>query len=68
MGQFIGSAGVMLGAFALHMTGNYHASITIVSLVGVVGVISALFLKMPVFDAAQSEKRSVVVSAAQQTT
>jgi MFS family permease len=53
-GQFIGAVGVMIGSFALQRTGNYHVSIIIVSLVGLVGLMSALFLKMPEFGRSRS--------------
>jgi MFS family permease len=47
IGQFGGALGVAVGATALHKTGNYHMSIVIVSVVSVIGVIIAHFLKPP---------------------
>jgi hypothetical protein len=51
------AAGVMIGAAALHGTGNYHTSIITVSLVGMVGLFSSLFLKMSLFSTAMSEEK-----------
>jgi MFS family permease len=47
IGQFGGALGVAVGATALHKTGNYRMSIVIVSVVSVIGVILAQFLKQP---------------------
>ena len=49
VGTFIGSVGVMVGSLALRLTGHYHASILIVSLVAFVGLIASVFLTVPRF-------------------
>jgi len=47
IGLFGGTVGVIVGATALHSTGNYHASIIIVGVVALIGLILTLFLKPP---------------------
>lgn len=47
IGLFGGFAGIMAGATALHKTGNYHASIIIVCIIAVFGLIFARFLNPP---------------------
>jgi MFS family permease len=47
IGLFGGFAGIMAGATALHNTGNYHASIVIVCVIAVIGLVFAQFLKSP---------------------
>lgn len=47
VGIFGGSIGVVVGSIALHNTGGYQLSITIVSVVAVLGLISALRLTTP---------------------
>jgi MFS family permease len=44
---FGGTTGIMAGAFALHRTGNYRASIVMVGAVAVFGLVLSLFLKPP---------------------
>ncbi len=44
---FAASAGIMLGAYALHHTGNYHISIIIVGTVAALGFVLAFFMKPP---------------------
>ena len=39
IGAFGGALGVFVGAFALHSTGNYHLTITLVTIVAIVGLI-----------------------------
>ena len=55
IGLFGGTVGVILGAAALHGTGNYHASILIVGLVAVIGFVLTIFLKPPKVFAATLE-------------
>jgi hypothetical protein len=38
---------LLAGATTLHKTGNYHASITIVCVIAIIGLIFAQFLKPP---------------------
>jgi MFS family permease len=45
IGLFGGTIGVIVGATALHHTGNYHASIIIVGTVALIGVVLGMFLK-----------------------
>ncbi len=53
LGLFGGTFGILGGATALRKTGNYHASIVIVSVLAVTGLILTQFLKRPkVFCAA----------------
>ena len=40
--NFVGSFGVMAGSFALHSTGNYHASFALVAVICVLGFIAAM--------------------------
>ena len=47
IGMFAGTAGVTLGATALHVTGHYQMSITIVVVVGVFGCLCALGMNKP---------------------
>jgi len=47
VGLFGGLAGIVAGATALHNTGNYHASIIIVCIIAIIGLIFAQFLKPP---------------------
>jgi len=47
IGLFGGTVGVILGATALHHTGNYHVSILIVGTVAIIGFILSTFLKPP---------------------
>lgn len=47
LGIFGSSAGVICGAYALRVTGNYHLSIVIVSVMALVGLAGSLFLKPP---------------------
>ena len=47
LGLFGGTFGILGGATALRKTGNYHASIVIVSVFGVIGLILSQFLKPP---------------------
>ncbi|MDS0526014.1 MFS transporter [Clostridium sp. SHJSY1] len=42
-GNFAGSAGVMVGSFALHVTGNYKLSFALITTICALGVIIALF-------------------------
>jgi MFS family permease len=47
IGLFGGTIGVIVGATALHHTGNYHVSIMIVGTVALIGVVLGMFLKPP---------------------
>jgi MFS family permease len=47
LGIFGGTAGVICGSIALRVTGNYHLSIIIVSIVALIGLVASLFLKPP---------------------
>ena len=47
IGLFGGTIGVIVGATALHHTGNYHTSIIIVGAVALIGVVLGVFLKPP---------------------
>lgn len=40
--NFAGSIGVMAGSFALHLTGNYKMSFTLVAIVSVIGIVTAI--------------------------
>ncbi|MBP2652286.1 MAG: transporter transrane protein [Firmicutes bacterium] len=40
--NFVGSFGVMAGSYALHSTGNYHASFALVAIICILGFIAAL--------------------------
>ncbi|MBP2656126.1 MAG: transporter transrane protein [Firmicutes bacterium] len=40
--NFVGSFGVMIGSYALHHTGNYHASFAIVATICILGFIAAM--------------------------
>lgn len=42
VGNFAGSAGVITGSFALHITGNYKMSFTIIAVICVLGLIASL--------------------------
>lgn len=42
VGNFAGSAGVMAGSFALHLTGNYKMSFTIIGIICVLGLTASL--------------------------
>jgi len=56
IGLFGGTIGVILGATALHSTGNYHVSILIVGTMAIIGFILATFLKPPkVFSMTEGE-------------
>ena len=47
VGLFGGLGGIIAGATALHKTGNYHASIIIVCVIAIIGLIIVQFLKPP---------------------
>jgi MFS family permease len=47
LGIFGSAAGVICGAFALRITGNYHLSIVMVSVMSLIGLVATLFLKPP---------------------
>jgi MFS family permease len=47
VGLFGGLGGIIAGATALHKTGNYHASIVIVCVIAIIGLIVVQFLKPP---------------------
>ncbi|MCX8021733.1 MAG: MFS transporter [Syntrophorhabdaceae bacterium] len=47
IGVFGGTVGVILGAAALHHTGNYHTSIIIVGIIAIIGCVLGIFLKPP---------------------
>ena len=47
IGLFGGTIGVIVGATALHHTGNYHVSIIVVGVVALIGVVLGVFLKPP---------------------
>jgi MFS family permease len=49
MGLFSGSVAVMVGAGALHNTGNYQLSIIIVGIMAIVGFLISLFISKPEF-------------------
>lgn len=58
---FGGTIGISAGAAALHITGNYHVSIAIVSVVAIIGiVISALLRPTKGFDLAEQKLDSKV--------
>jgi MFS family permease len=60
VGLFGGTFGILGGATALSHTGNYHASIVIVSIVALIGLVITQFLKPPkVFCATDSERASL---------
>jgi MFS family permease len=61
MGLFSGAIAVMIGAGALHNTGNYQLSILIVGAMAVVGFLIALFISKPKFVSANSADHSVPV-------
>lgn len=44
---FGSTAGGICGSIALRVTGNYHLSIIIVSIVAIIGLVASLFLKPP---------------------
>ncbi len=47
VGLFGGFGGILAGATALHKTGNYHASIAIVCVIAIIGLVFAFFLTPP---------------------
>jgi MFS family permease len=64
IGLFGGTIGVIVGATALHHTGNYHTSIIIVGVVALIGVVLGIFLKPPkIFCEADSPGADYQVTA-----
>jgi hypothetical protein len=47
LGIFGSAAGVTCGAIMLRVTGNYHLSIIMVSIMSLIGLIAVLFLNPP---------------------
>ncbi len=60
VGLFGGTLGILGGATALRRTGNYHASIIIVSVVALVGLVIAQFLTPPRVFCATGGKRDAL--------
>ena len=55
IGLYGGSTGVILGSIALHRTGNYHASIVVVGILALIGLMFSAFLKPPKIFCATDE-------------